>query len=388
MVDAGGIVGIIISVAGAFVTAFCAILAALGWQNRRAQLASIRSEFHKTVESLCAAERKQQIAAAVLLRRFFDPASEFGVRSGFFPWLQCCAKRSAPYAAEALNVMMGALRLAESGHQQKTLADGLAYAPSLEGADLQHSNLCNAYLALHRVHGSQQTEKAVLDSADFFKANLSGASLKGVSADGAVFFQAWMRKTVLAKAALRKANFQSAHMVGAQCAHAQLDGADMRHADLQLANMHGASLCKAQLDRADLRSVNLRDALLCNASLRGADLRGADLRGADLCSADFSMVQADDAQFDETSDPFLTDGPIRPQQSGPACARMTDTAGHDNVAELQNTSQSGTASAQQASTPETIKPGHRSRFGSARRQKGAVAQQQVRHITRHWCVNQ
>ena len=68
----------------------------------------------------------------------------------------CCAASSTrkteqggkgtPYAGEALNVITATLRNVETGSFQKLLADGLAYAPTLKGADLQKTNLQGAYL--------------------------------------------------------------------------------------------------------------------------------------------------------------------------------------------------------------------------------------------------
>jgi uncharacterized protein YjbI with pentapeptide repeats len=119
------------------------------------------------------------MAAAILLRRFFDIHSEQG------------AARLA-YANEAVAIIAGVLRESETGPVQKVLADGLRYAPSLSQADLQGCNLTDAYL------GEKNGDRKIVDltNADLFEANLTGASLRGVKAAGAVFARATLAGTV------------------------------------------------------------------------------------------------------------------------------------------------------------------------------------------------
>jgi uncharacterized protein YjbI with pentapeptide repeats len=56
---------------------------------------------------------------------------------------------------------------------QKLLADGLAYAPDLRGADLQRCNLNRAYL------GERDGRTVDLSKADLYRADLTRASLRG-----------------------------------------------------------------------------------------------------------------------------------------------------------------------------------------------------------------
>jgi uncharacterized protein YjbI with pentapeptide repeats len=114
--------------------------------------------------------------------------------------------------------MAAVLRGLPSGDLQKVLADGLAYAPTLEGADLQRTNLHNTYLSPRRREGT-------LERADFYRAALSGGSLKRARAAGAVFYQARLRGTVLRDADLRGANFFEADVTGANFAGARLANA-------------------------------------------------------------------------------------------------------------------------------------------------------------------
>jgi hypothetical protein len=165
-------VGSAVSVGSAVVAALVAILGVVGYQSRRARLSAIRTAFNDAVSGLASDDGRQQLAAAILLRRFFDPASELGARD-------LLGRRRAPYSEEALSVMAAVLRGLPSSDLQKLLADGLAYAPTLEGADLQRTNLQRAYLSARRIEGT-------LERADFYRADLSGGSLKSARAANAV----------------------------------------------------------------------------------------------------------------------------------------------------------------------------------------------------------
>jgi hypothetical protein len=188
----------------------------LGYQNRRTRLSAIGSTFNDVVELLASDDAERQLAGAILLRRFFDPSSELGIRAG--------RHRRAPYAEEARNVMAAVLRGVPRGDLQKLLADGLAHAETLEKTDLQRTNLQNAYLALER-HRDSFPALCSLEGADFYRADLSGASLKGLNARGAVFYQARLHGTVLRGADLREANFFEADLSGASFKGAHLAGA-------------------------------------------------------------------------------------------------------------------------------------------------------------------
>jgi hypothetical protein len=147
-----------------------------------------------------------------MLRRFFDEKTEQG-------------GRGTPYAAEALNVIAATLRNIETGSFQKLLADGLAYAPDLRGADLQKTNLQGA-----RLGGERGVLNVDISHADFYKADLTLASLRNATARNAVFYQARLANTVLRGADLRGANFYEADLLGARFDGAQLGGANFANA--------------------------------------------------------------------------------------------------------------------------------------------------------------
>ncbi len=212
--------------------AWVALVAALGTAvlglvkyfdfRSRSERASIAgSAFASTVDALSADDEVKQLAGAILLRRFFNSETEQG-------------QKYTPYAREALGVIAAVLRDAPVGTLQKLLADGLAYAPELADLDLQGCNLQHAYL------GERPDRKPDFSRADFFEADLSGASLKNAVAREAVFFKATMRGTV----------FKGA----------ELEGSDFREADLEGARFEGANLAGARFDGAKNLPENLPDA--------------------------------------------------------------------------------------------------------------------------------
>ena len=115
--------------------------------------------------------REVRIASAILLRRFFDKKSELGTGG-------------TPFAADSVQVIAALLKTQQTCNFQKVLADSLRYAPieCLEKIDLQKANLSKAFLG-----GSDWVMS--MEGADFFQANLSGASLKGAKLNDAQFYE-------------------------------------------------------------------------------------------------------------------------------------------------------------------------------------------------------
>jgi hypothetical protein len=200
-----------IAVVGGAVTALLGIFKYFNYRSRRDRVALVGQSFSETVEALSSKDEIKQLAAAILLRRFFDRKTEQG-------------SAGAPYQQEAIRVIAALLRTTETGQFQKLLADGLAYAPTLEFADLQECNLTGAYL------GRRPDRRVDLSRADLFKADLTRASLKGATAQKTVFYGATLVKTVFKDA--------------------DLTGADFRDADLNEAKFEGALLAGAQFSGA------------------------------------------------------------------------------------------------------------------------------------------
>ena len=197
----GGWIGGITALIG-LLGALLGMLRYFNYRTKRDRIAGVGSAFETVVEALASDSDVKRLAAAIRLRRFFDPASEVGVAG-------------AAYARDALGVIAGILREQPVGNFQKLLADGLGHAPSLVGADLQRTNLQGAYLA-----GTD------VCSADFYRADLSHGSLKRALARDAVFYEARLIGTVFTEADLRGANFFRADLSRSRFTGARLAGAN------------------------------------------------------------------------------------------------------------------------------------------------------------------
>jgi hypothetical protein len=195
-----------IALIAASATALLGIFKYFNYRSRRDRVALVGQAFSETVDALASKDEIKRLAAAILLRRFFDRRTEQGTAG-------------APYQQEAIRVIAALLRTTETGEFQKLLADGLAHAPSLRGADLQRCNLSGAYL------GDRLGRTVDLSEADLYEANLTGASLRGATARGTVFYGAVLTKTVLESADLSDADLRDADLQGARFAGARLTGA-------------------------------------------------------------------------------------------------------------------------------------------------------------------
>ena len=195
-----------VALIGGLAAAVLGILKYFNYRTRSDRLTLVGQAFSETVDSLASKDEIKRLAAAILLRRFFDRRTEQG-------------SAGAPYQAEAIRVIAALLRATETGEFQKLLADGLAHAPRLRGADLQGCNLSGAYL------GDRLGRKVDLSEADLYKADLSQASLRGVKATGCVFYGATLSRTVFEGADLTEADFRDADLANASFGGAILNGA-------------------------------------------------------------------------------------------------------------------------------------------------------------------
>jgi uncharacterized protein YjbI with pentapeptide repeats len=210
-----------VAVVGGLATAALGLMKYFNFRSARDRAAAAGQAFLSTVDALASKDEARRLAGAILLRRFFDPATEQG-------------ERTTPYADEAVRVIAALLRGISPGTLQKLLADGLAFAPSLQNADLQGCVLERAYL------GERPDRSPDFSRADFFEADLTGASLKKAKACDAVFYRARLRGTV----------FRGATLSGADFREATLSGADFREADLNGAQFDGAKLDRARFEGA------------------------------------------------------------------------------------------------------------------------------------------
>ena len=195
-----------VAIVGGLLTAILGILRYFNYKSKRDRLAAVGAAFSATVQTLASDNEIDRIAAAVLLRRFFERRTEQG----------------KGYRRETVEVIAGVLRQTQqSGPFQKALADSLRYAKKLISADLQRCNLTDAYL------GRKQGDKHRLNlsNADLFGADCTGTSFREVIAIGTVFYQAKLEGAVFVGAKLQKADFRNACLKGAQFSGAKIEGA-------------------------------------------------------------------------------------------------------------------------------------------------------------------
>jgi uncharacterized protein YjbI with pentapeptide repeats len=197
-----------VAIIGALLTAVLGLLRYFNYKSKRDRMTTVGASFSTTVESLMSDSEIERMAAAVLLRRFFDRGTEQG-RGG------------APYKRETVEVIAAVLRQVPSGLFQKVLADGLRYARNLVSADLQRCNLRDAYL------GRKPGDKRCLNlsNADLFGADCTGASFREVIAKGSVFTEATLEGSVFIGAKLQQADFRRARLSGARFSGAYIEGA-------------------------------------------------------------------------------------------------------------------------------------------------------------------
>lgn len=231
-----------IGIVGGLLTAALGILRYFNYRTRQDRVTLVGQAFTSTIDGLSAEAEPKRLAAAILLRRFFDVHTEQGAEG-------------VPYGPEAVGIIAALLRKTPGGELQKLLADGLAYAPSLRGADLQSCNLGQAYLGKRIRAGVPHTSERLLTAswfvpwrrrgsrddllmsnvdlsdADLFGADLSGASLRSVVARKAVFYTAVATNAVFEEAHLEGADFRGSKLKGARFRGAWLEGA--RFADAE-----------------------------------------------------------------------------------------------------------------------------------------------------------
>lgn len=212
--------GDVLSVVGYSITLLTGLWLFLRKLITKDNLKNIGVAFNETVKGLAADKVEDRLAAAIVMRRFFDEGTEYGVGG-------------APFAKTALSVISALLKHTPTSDFQKVLADSIAYAPSrcLIKSDFQRANLSKAYLG-----------KINFEGADFFQANLSGASLKEASAVGAIFREATVIRTVFKGANLRGANFDLAVLQSVSFNGADLTGAKFNGATLREVDFSGAKL--------------------------------------------------------------------------------------------------------------------------------------------------
>jgi hypothetical protein len=306
-----GLVTALTTTAG-LLAAVLGIIKYFSYRTKRDRIAAVGTAFEAVVEALASADDVKRMAAAIRLRRFFDPRGELAT-GGLWPRLRQLrageghragqatnqdatagttedmprhrdrlwklTRDELPYAADALNVIVAILREQPPGNFQKLLADALTKAPKelLAGADIQKANLQNAWLG-----------QIDLPEADFYRADLSDASFKEATAQGVKFYEARLARTRFVGAKLQKGNFF---------------GADLPRAEFTDAELTGAKFEQARATRALFRGAQLKGAIFTDADVREADFSGADLAGATFTGARLAKARFGNAQH--VPDPIL-----------------------------------------------------------------------------------
>lgn len=235
-------------------TASIAVLG-FGWRtlvtnrDKARRLGQVNRSFQEITKTLTTGVTdKERLAAAILLRRFFDKGGEYSIN---IMW-----RKETPYAKAALELMTALLKIEQEGPVQKALADSLILSDSLRSTDLQGANLANAYLGRRGLSESSSKDLGiVLRGVDLYLANLSGASLRHADCQKATFAYALMERTVFDEADLSGADFRRAKLSGARFKNSLLSKANFSGADLSNVNFSGADLTDANFEEVDLATV-------------------------------------------------------------------------------------------------------------------------------------
>ena len=214
------------------------------WQN----------QFNETVTRLSSFNETSQLAAAVMLRRYFK-AQVDRVR----------------FCDETIRVIASLLRILPLGVFQKTLGDGLAFAENLNYADLQRTNLQDLYLGVKNMtDDEQEKEKAKLkheeelrnyklnpkgyaeeekkeedkkqeekksdsigdnwklsmDFTDMFEANLSLTLMENIRGFGTIFYGAIMNNTQIKHCEFINCDFRGVDLMHAKFQNVKLSGSN------------------------------------------------------------------------------------------------------------------------------------------------------------------
>ncbi|PTB99098.1 hypothetical protein C9993_04815 [Marinobacter sp. Z-F4-2] len=186
------------------------------------QVMVIGDHFRKIVDQVTTGSLDTRVSAAIQMRRFLNSETEFGISK-------------MPYARDCLEVTSALLKVMPTSNLQKILADNIRYVPAslLKNADLQRANLSKAYL-------SDSEDRIDLSGADFFQANLSGASFKNSILEGAQFYESTLSGSTLKGCNLRSANFNAAALSNVNLLGADLKGTNFSNAKIFNVDFSGA----------------------------------------------------------------------------------------------------------------------------------------------------
>ena len=166
--------------------------------------------FDAVVAQLSSSNPTSQLAAAVLLRRYFDMKEMQG---------------DVNLRSETVNVISAMLKVLPVSIFQKTLGDSLAYAADLSFADLQRANLQDIYL------GRKETDNPLcMEKADLFMADLSYSLLENINGVGAILYNSVLFNTQVKNSNFSGADFRGSDLRNVVFRDVVLNGADFTDA--------------------------------------------------------------------------------------------------------------------------------------------------------------
>jgi uncharacterized protein YjbI with pentapeptide repeats len=200
----------------------------------RDKLKSERETYYETIHKLSSLDNVDQISAAIALRAYIASRWRLFNRK---------------LADEAIHVILAILKISPTGMLQKTLADSLSQAKSLNKRDFQRANLSNIYLGtsndlskklesiplISRIPAYEKitkyldviytymTRKQIKD-ADFYECYAYNGSFKGAKLDGSHFNNAIFVNFVFTDCSLVKCDFTGADLSNSKFIRADLEG--------------------------------------------------------------------------------------------------------------------------------------------------------------------
>ena len=201
--------GSLVLIAGFFYGVFKFVFEYLNIKSDNVRREENKKAFDNVVSQLSSSNPSAQLSAAILLRRFFDAKR---------------LKKSPELAKETTNVISALLRTISTGVYQKTLADGLAYARDLSFADLQKTNLQDAYLGI-------KDGRISMKSSDMFLSDLSYALLENIDGHGVIFYRSILFCTQIKNCDFTEASFYGADLTGVTFKNVILKNADFTNAE-------------------------------------------------------------------------------------------------------------------------------------------------------------
>lgn len=228
------------------------------WQN----------QFNETVTRLSSSNETSQLAAAVMLRRFFEAQID-----------------RVRFCDETIRVIASLLRILPLGVYQKTLGDGLAFAKNLNYADLQRTNLQDLYLGVkNKADDEQEKENAKLKhESELRNYGLKPNGAKEEKSEGKKG-EKKNENTEREKKQLEKKKADSLE----EKWKLSMDFTDMFEANLSMTLMENIKGFGTIFYGAIMNNTQIKNCEFINCDFRGVDLMHAKFQNVKLSGSNFS----------------------------------------------------------------------------------------------------